>query len=310
MTKLKIGVVVPFYNGHQYLDKLIESFDVAAAGLDCVLYVIDNSPADQVISMSYKSKMAVEVIREKPGIGYGRANNRGYELCKELGFDFIIIANQDAYVSPNFIRDLLFPFSKDDTISVSAPLLKTYEGDAIEDFFIRYYVSQVPVLVSDLLIGKQKDYYELEKISGACFAFRLKDESYKYPYLFDPIFHMYMEDEDLCYRLARINRKVVLSLSAIFYHQHSHTTDFKNREFIETDKLTSGNIIRLKNDQKNVFKTLYGIFATTTGSVTHHILRGEFKKVYSYSRAFALSVLKIPKILRIRRENAGHIDVD
>ncbi len=103
MMEPKIGIIVPFFNGHKYLDRLIESFDRAAEGLNCTLYIIDNSPAGEVVEMKFTCRIPVEVIREKAAIGYGRACNRGYAICKELGYDYIIIANQDGYVSKNFI---------------------------------------------------------------------------------------------------------------------------------------------------------------------------------------------------------------
>jgi GT2 family glycosyltransferase len=299
----KIGIVIPFYNGHKYLDKLIESFDLAEGDNDCTIYIIDNSPIDKAIELKYKSKIQVEIIREKPAIGYGKASNKGFEICKQLDFDFIIISNQDAYVSPNFIDELLSPFSQDPRIAISAPFLRTYENNEIEDFFVRYYLSQVPAIISDLINEDPKEYYEVDKISGACFAFRLKNGLFKYPYLFDPIFHMYMEDEDLCQRIRRLDKKIVLCLKPIFYHQHSHTTDIENKETIEADKLTSENILRLKNGAKNSYKTLYGIVVTTTSSVTYHVLRGEFGKAYKYIRSFGIVVKKLPAILRIRRKD-------
>jgi GT2 family glycosyltransferase len=299
----KIGIVIPFYNGHKYLDRLIESFDVAAAGRECFLYIIDNSPKDKVVEIKYLSEIPVQVVREMPAIGYGKASNKGFELCKERGYDYVIISNQDAYVSPNFISELLAPFNRDVRIAISAPLLRTYDGNSMEDFFVRYYLSQVPEMISDLILGNAKEFYEIEKISGACFAFRLNNGLYKYPYLFDPIFHMYMEDEDLCFRIRSLDEKIVLCTKPVFYHQHSHTTDLENRELIEADKLTSEYILRLKNNSKSSYRTLYGIMVATTSQVAYHVLRGEFAKAFKHIKTFGVTVSKFPTILKIRKED-------
>lgn len=307
MTKQKIGIVVPFFNGHKYLDKLIESFDLAGEGHSCALYIIDNSPAESQVDIKYKARMPVEVIRERPAIGYGKANNKGFQICADLGYDFVIIANQDAYVSRNFIHDLLSPFGQDPEILISAPLLRTYEGNAIEDFFVRYYLSQIPELISDLISGIPKEYYEVEKFSGACFAFRLRSKRYTYKYLFDSIFHMYMEDEDLCLRIRRLHLKIVLCIKPVFYHQHSHTTDVENKDEIAMDKLTSEYIFRLKNGGKGIYKLLYGVIVTAASQVTYHVLRGEFGKTYKQMRSLGIAVKKFPAILRSRRADSGRI---
>jgi GT2 family glycosyltransferase len=174
----------------------------------------------------------------------------------------------------------------------------------IEDFFVKYYLSQVPELVSDVMDKTQKAYYEMNRISGACFAFNLKSKQYNYPYFFDPLFHMYYEDEDLCHRIKQAGGKVVLVCpNAVFYHQHSHTTDLENREEIQANKLVSEKILRLKDGSKSSAKALYGIFVSTVSSFTYHILRGEFYKSYLHLRSFAIIFFKLPAILKVRRQD-------
>ena len=305
---MKIGIVVPFYNGHQYINRLVKSFDKAAETFDCTLYIIDNSPINQPIEVANLLNLKMEVIREKPGIGYGKASNRGYEICKELGFEYIIIANQDGYVSDSFIQDIILPFQQDSNILISAPLLKVYDNKKIEDFFLKYYITQVPELVTDLMDGTERAYYNMRLISGACFAFKLNSRQYIYPYFFDPLFHMYYEDEDLCYRVKQVKGKIALVCpKAVFYHQHSHTTDTENQERIMADKLVSEKILRLKNISKSSLKSLYGIFVSTITSFTYHIFRGELKNTYLHVRAFVIILYKLPSILKSRRQDLSCI---
>jgi GT2 family glycosyltransferase len=300
---MKIGIIVPFYNGHQWLGRLIESFGFAARKYECTLLIIDNSPGNRPVDTACRFEMKVKVLREKPGIGYGKAINRGYDHCKELGYDCLIVSNQDGYVSDNFIQEILSPFQQDDKILLTAPLLRMYDSNAVEDFFLKYYLSQVPELVSDLIEGRPRDYYEMNKISGACFAFNLKSKQYSYPYFFDPLFHMYFEDEDLCHRVQQVKGKIVLVPDAVFFHQHANTTDAENRQGIEADKLVSEKILRLKNGSKSSVKVLYGIFVATISSFTYHILRGELKKAYLPIRSFAIILYKLPAILKTRRQD-------
>jgi GT2 family glycosyltransferase len=301
---LKVGIVIPFYNGHQWLNRLVQAFDNASHGYECTLFIIDNSPGNLTVEVGLSTGISVEVIREKPGLGYGKACNVGYQRCKERGFEYIIVANQDGYVSQNFIREILNPFHQDDRVLMTAPLLRMYGSEAIEDFFIKFYLSQVPELISDLIDGTGRSYYEMKRISGACFAFRLKTNLYRYPYFFDPLFHMYYEDEDLCQRVHQAGGKIVLICpSAVYYHQHSHTTDLDNIQSIESDKLVSEKILRLKNGSKSSAKALYGIFVTTISGITYHIFRAELYKAYAHLRSLVVILYKLPAILKTKRED-------
>ncbi|HXB91064.1 MAG TPA: glycosyltransferase, partial [Puia sp.] len=111
--KATVAVVIPFYNGHEYSDKLIGSIDKAAAGISCKVFIIDNSPEQMAIPLSVCNNLVVEIVRTQPAIGYGKACNQGFDLCRKEGIGFIIIANQDGYFSKDMIAGLLGPFEKD-----------------------------------------------------------------------------------------------------------------------------------------------------------------------------------------------------
>ena len=79
------------------------------------------------------------------------------------------------------------PLISNSSIVISVPLLRVYGSESIESFFIKYYLEQTPEIFSDMLKGTLKEFYFFEKISGACFAFKM--QNYPYDYLFDPLFH-------------------------------------------------------------------------------------------------------------------------
>lgn len=292
---VKIGIVIPFYNGYQYINKLLESISLSSSGFCCKVYIIDNSLYKSEIKNT-NSNLLLEVISEKPGIGYGKACNIGYQLCCKEGMDYMIITNQDGYFSERLIETLIKPFSIDDTILISAPILMKYGSNEVEDFFIKYYLAYVPQMVSDLIINNVKAFYFIDNISGACFAFDLKKNPYSSKYLFDPLFHMYYEDEDLCRRVKNFGLKIALiPREAIFYHQHSHTNDKENEESIKKNQLYSEKVFRLKDKSKSITRILYGIFVTTLTQVFYHLLRAEWKK------AFAEITSVFPFIANLRR---------
>ena len=89
---MKVAIVVPFYNGHQWLNKLIESFGQSVAGYDCTLYVIDNSPIYQKFEVNNQINLSVKnsLRRNQVLVMERKAYNRGYKLSKERGYDFMM----------------------------------------------------------------------------------------------------------------------------------------------------------------------------------------------------------------------------
>ncbi len=159
-------------------------------------------------------------------------------------------------------------------------------------------------MISDLLKNEAKPFYEMEKISGACFAFNLRNDSYTFNFLFDPLFHMYYEDEDLCRRIKLIQSKIYLiSEQAIFYHQHSHTTDKENADEISSNKIYSEIILRVKDPAKSTVRTLYGIFTTTATATFYHLLRAEVKKCVSQIKPLGMMFYHMGAIMKSRKRD-------
>ena len=304
MDHEKIGIVVPFYNGHEYLDRLIASVEKAAAGLHVTLFIVDNSPEGPPLEIARKGAVPIEIIRERPGIGYGKACNAGFARCKKAGFDYIVVVNQDGYLSDGLIRGLLAPFREDTSIIIAAPLLKTYTDDEVEDFFIKYYLSQTPAFFSGLLHGNAADHYPMQRISGACFAFSLRNGNYPYDYFFDPLFHMYYEDEELCQRIHAAGGKIVLvTRDAIFYHRHSHTNEKEERSSILKSQLVSVKILRLKDPFGNNFRAYYSICVETLTKMLDHLMRGQLRQCFLYFNSLLVVTALLPRIARTRRND-------
>jgi GT2 family glycosyltransferase len=301
---LKIGVVVPFYNGYDYLGKFLESVEKAAVGDHSYsVFIVDNSPDGKTIVLPSSGRWPVEVIRERPGIGYGKACNRGVALCREREYDYVLIANQDGYLSPGIFQHLLLPFQQDEDILIAAPLLMEYGKDTIEDFFVKYYLSQTPALYTDLMAGRAKPYYQLKAVSGAAFLFRLRSDRYRFDYLFDPLFHMYYEDEDLCRRVLRIHGKIVLvPQDALFYHQHSDTTDIGNKDRIKTDQRLSMKIYRIKDPAVSLPKALAGITADTFTDMLSSLLRGRFKGIWTECWSYLVFLWNVPRYVASKKK--------
>lgn len=275
--KQLVGIVIPFYNGMDFLEKLVSSINNSTNHLYKVeILIVDNSPSSYESEIR-KSFPHVSYLRPGANIGYGKASNEGYRFYRDKKFDYVIVSNQDGYFQKSLIGNLLSPFLEDSSILITAPLILTYQDHKVESFFIEYYLKFVPELITDFFLNRNvRDYYLTKGLSGACFAVKLKNRVFD-QYLFDPKFHMYYEDVDLCRTVLQSGHGMVLVPKASFYHQHSHTTAIENSDDINLWRSISGLYFRFKNARsKQKIITLYGIFVDQFCDTLRFLLRFRF----------------------------------
>ena len=244
---IKIGIVLPFYGGNSYLNRLISSLGIEDGQFSKILYIIDNSLESEKCDVKYSNHTNISIIDAGIGIGYGKACNIGFNKCKDDNCDYVIVVNQDGYFAPNSLNLMIDTLEKHQDISVAVPVLKELNSDRIESFFTHVYLTPLTDFVSDLLTNEVKSFYQINNLCGACFIMRVSDYNY-FDYLFDPLFHMYFEDEDLCLRLKRMNRKLIIIPQAVFHHFHSNTNNY-SKESISglITRFRSRQIFQLKN---------------------------------------------------------------
>ena len=254
----KVGVIIPFYSGHAYLYRLLNSIVELKPFYNLTIYIVDNSVEKDKLDKNFKFD-SVQLVQTKPGIGYGKACNIGYEKCLEDAVDIAIIVNQDGYFADGAIVSLVNTLVNSNNDIISAmPLLTEYESDSVEAFFINVYLSKIPAIVSDMFAGRMKNYYEIPDLCGACFAFKLADFKDQ-PYLFDPIYHMYFEDADLYQRFKKLNKKIIIVHSAIFHHKHSHTANINSRSIKESvDFKVSSYLHSIIYSPRKFFRSIIG----------------------------------------------------
>ena len=118
-------------------------------------------------------------------------------------------------------------------------------------------------MVYDSLYRKNKIYYQINYISGACFAIRTS--TIKRIGLFDPLYFMYKEDDDLCRRVKYTNKKIVLVKNAKVMHISRVDTDYSTSgDYSNTDiyrlKRVSNEIYILKDINKSLLQNMLIIF--------------------------------------------------
>lgn len=192
----KVFAIVVTYNGDKWITKCIDSLKKSSAPVEIV--VIDNCSLDQTQAI-LKAYSNITLILSEVNLGFGAANNKGIEYAITNNADYIFLLNQDAWIEENTIEVLLDVAAKNPAFGIISPihLNGSYTGLDIK-FSEQVAPSHCNLFYSDMYVRKFKPLYEVEFINAA--AWFISISCIEKTGLFDPIFFLYGEDNNLLQR--------------------------------------------------------------------------------------------------------------
>jgi N-acetylglucosaminyl-diphospho-decaprenol L-rhamnosyltransferase len=205
-----VAAVVVNYNAADHLAACLAS--LAANGVEQVV-VVDNGSTDG--SRQLARKAGARWLPTGGNLGYGRAANRGAQTPEARASRYLLVCNPDLELRPGAVVARVESLRAHPQLGVVGPGLSNLDGsrypsartfpnlvDAIghgllgmvapHNRFTRRY---------QLLDWDHGDAARVDWVSGACFLARR--EAWDAVGGFDPAYFMYLEDVDLCWRLAR-----------------------------------------------------------------------------------------------------------
>src|SRR5690606_1854768 len=131
---VKVLSIIVSYNFEHWLHKCIGSILNSTVPTDVM--VIDNNSNDNTIHIIEEQYPSVQLVRNKVNLGFGQANN--IALCKaaEMGYDYVFLVNQDAWIKEDCIEQLLKIYASD--IGIVSPIHKDGTGKNIDKGFKEY----------------------------------------------------------------------------------------------------------------------------------------------------------------------------
>jgi GT2 family glycosyltransferase len=276
---MKLAVVIPFYNGDDYIEACLASVASARHPVDAI-YIVNNSDKPSALERLTLGYRQVEIIQTAPAIGFARACNRGVYQAVDDGAEVAIILNQDAVMTPDTIERLLAPLRADEAIFAVVPLSLNYALDAIEPKTFDKYVAPLRDYLRDLVVGAPRLYYPLKPLqtNGACVA--LRASMIGEIGLFDPLFYHYGEDIDLFARaIGRHGRVVALAPAARIGHLHTNF-NARGEAALRTEALTRHalQMYFIKNPAVSLAAGVSRALTYTVHSLALALARGQWRK--------------------------------
>lgn len=201
---MDVSVIIVNYNTKEMTSNCIDSIVQHTYGLSYEIILVDNDSRDGSADF-FKDDKRIHLIRSKENLGFGRANNLGYNYAKGK---YIFLLNSDTILLNNAIK-LFFDYfenNHDDKIACLGGFLLNEKKEIIHSFakfpdvglYLNYVLNQYTSLIRIDLMSKyyknsipNEPYY----ITGADMF--IKRNIIEKLGMFDKQYFMYFEETDM-----------------------------------------------------------------------------------------------------------------
>lgn len=198
--EMKVFVIVVTYNGNQWYQKCFDSLRDSEFPVSVV--VVDNASSDDTVEYIKTNYPEIHLITSKINLGFGQGNNKGIRYALDNEADYVFLLNQDAWIEPNTIVELLRVHKNNNQFGVLSPMHINADKNSIEKGLMHYlanYKITDSSLFDDLYFNRLKEVYVTKYINAA--AWLIHRNILETVGGFDPIYFHYGEDDDYMNRV-------------------------------------------------------------------------------------------------------------
>jgi GT2 family glycosyltransferase len=269
-----VVAVVVTYNGSRWVNACFSS--LMRSSYPVHVFAVDNNSTDNTVALIRENFPKVSVIENKHNAGFGEANNQAMRIAVKQNADYVLLLNQDAWIEPDTIGELIKAFQSDPGYGIISPLHYNGAGEKPDGAFLNY-------------IGKS---YNLEKIRSDSKIFPI-DFINAAAWLvsrdclekiggFGYLFHQYGEDRDYIQRLQFADLKLgFITTTKIFHDRPDKRFDF-NEEQRVTWYYNTGCRVRLSDINKPFGVALLTVFFWLTKEMIALFFSGKVFALVSY----------------------------
>ncbi len=239
---MKVTVVIPNYNGKNFLEPCLDSLAKQEYTDYCVI-VVDNGSSDGSIQLLQEKYPKVQLIEFQENTGFDKAVNAGIKAAQT---PYVLLLNNDTEVKSGFIQSLVEAFEEKEksekVFSISPQMLMHHNPELVDDAGDEYCAWGWAVARGK---GKKSvSYMKAKEIFAACagaslYSKKVIDEIGD----FDEAHFAYLEDIDIGYRARIYGYKNFYEPKAQVLHVGSGFSGSRHNEF--KVKLAAANNIYL-----------------------------------------------------------------
>ncbi len=223
----KIFAIIVIYNGmrNSWIKKCFDS--IINSTIPVHIIAIDNNSYDSSVEFINENYPTICLIENKENKGFGGANNQGIEFALHKGAEYVFLLNQDAWVAPNTIEDLMRISTNNPDYGIVSPIHLNGNGSSLDYNFSNYITpNNCRSLYSDFVLNKiQNKIYESNFICAA--AWLVTKSCLEKVGGFNPTFFHYAEDDNYVHRLKYKGLKIGVFPLTYIYHDREERDNSK-----------------------------------------------------------------------------------
>lgn len=305
MRTAKIGIAIISYNSvgriAETLSSLKESLSpFSPENIEVLLW--DNASTDGTVNFVRQNFPWVKVVAAAQNSGFAGGNNRASEALKPC--DYLVLLNDDTVADKNWLLELITAAQSDPAVmTVQAQLRLWSDKMKLNSWgncthYLGYGfaggngISFSTVQAQAHLSGNQ----EIAYASGA--AMLIKTALLKETFLFDDLFFLYSEDQDLGWRCKLLGYKNIIAPKSIVYHKYEFKKSIGKFFYMERNRY----LVLLRNYKwASLILIAPALLVMEAGTFVFSLFSGWYKeklKVY----AFLLRPGNWPMIFNVRQK--------
>ena len=305
MKKNLVSVIIPHYNGVDFIDQCLQSL-TKTTYKPFEIIVVDNGSRDGSQSFIKKHYPQVKLLQSPKNLGYAGGCTFGYEHSTG---EFIVFLNNYTTFYKHWLTHLVktaqtqnIAICQPKVLALRKPTHFEYAG-AAGGYMDRWGYVFCRGRLFDVCEKDEGQYDQQVDIfwaSGVClFTKRSVLETIG---AFDPYFFMYFEEEDLCWRAHLQNQRVVFVPGAKIYHYGEKTAKkypFKKYYYFHRNH----SILLLKNYAwSSLLRVLPKKFALDMVMMIYFLFKGQWKRSVSIFTATLFLPFHLVSILKLRKQ--------
>lgn len=227
--------IVVTYNGSKWVDKCFGG--LLNSTFPVKIIAVDNCSSDDTLDLLRGKFPSVEIVGLNKNLGFGGANNVGIAIAQKAGADYIFLLNQDAWVDPDTIENLIRVDKMFSGFGIISPVHLNGDGNAFDYGFMNCLCgSKEKIHLSDFYLkpkAELNNIYRIDFVNAA--AWLLSRKTIEKVGGFNPLFFQYGEDQDYVNRCKYFRLKIgFVPLAKVYHGRPQYDTDEKKQIVLRT----------------------------------------------------------------------------